>query len=182
MTILLLLLLFVAAIAAGLGAALWWIYRPGPQTLSPELLAGLLQPRRSALEVYRPMNRLFAEEDFRFISAARPQMVRRLRRQRARVLRLYLRDLQAGFARVQALCRSLAPRSQDPNFAGLITRQALTFYGLLLMLRLRCALGWYLHVRVDTVDLVRALDQLTQAAQATLAGLAPQTALAGSPA
>ena len=182
MTILSLLLLFVAAVAVGLGAALWRIFRPGPQTLSPEFLAVLLQPRRSVLDVYRPMNRLFADEDFRFISSVQPQMLRRLRRQRARVLRLYLRDLQAAFARVHALCRSLAPKSQDPNFAVLTSRQALTFYSLLAVLRLRCALGWYLHVRVDTVDLVHALDRLTQAAQATLASLAPQTALMGSPA
>lgn len=182
MMTLLLLLSFV--LAAGLGAAvvLRWLQGVGPEGITPGLETRILSPTRSVLETYQPMNRLFAEEDFQFLSRSRPDLVKRLRRQRQQVLRLYLRELRVDFARVYAFCRRLAPKSADPNFAGAITQQALSFYGLFLILHVRCTLGWFLHVRVDTVDLVGAFDRLRQAAQATLSAMAPQPAMAGSPA
>ncbi|HZS50480.1 MAG TPA: hypothetical protein VFA54_06460 [Bryobacterales bacterium] len=183
MTILLLLLGFIAAAAGGTGIALWRLYRTGPEAQSiPALVSEISNPRRSALEVYQPMSRLFAEDDFALVGRLKPDLLKRLRRQRQRVLRLYLREIRIGFGRLHTLCRILAPRSHDPNFAARITQQALTFYGLFLILEFRCALGWFLHVRVDTVDLVGALAQLRQAAQSVLADMNSGTALAGSPA
>ena len=174
MTMFLLLLGFVAAIGLGVSLTLRRLYRPSIQGV-PSVEELTTRPPR---ETYRPMSRLFAEEDFAFLSGQGPGIIKRLRRQRREVLRLYLRELRADFQRLYALCRILAPKSQDPNFAPLITQQALSFYGLFLILQVRCALGWYLHVRVDTVDLVTAFDRLAQAARATLPALMPQSSFA----
>lgn len=179
MTLLLLLGFVVAVVLAGV-VTLWRLHRVTHEGITPAVEAQILSPSRSVLETYQPMGRLFAEEDFRFLSGSRPDLVKRLRRQRRQVLRLYLRELRADFERVYAFCRSLAPKSTDPNFAALITQQALSFYGLFLVLHVRCTLGWFMHVRIDTVDLVGAFDRLRQAAQATLLAMTPQPALAGS--
>lgn len=182
MMTLLLLLGFVVAVVLGAVVTLWRLHRVTQGGITPAVEAQILSPSRSALEIYQPMGRLFAEEDFRFLRGSRPDLVKRLRRQRRQVLRLYLRELRADFERVYAFCRRLAPKSTDPNFAALITQQALSFYGLFLVLHMRCTLGWFLHVRIDTVDLVGAFDRLRQVAQATLLPMTPQPALAGSPA
>ncbi|HYM13608.1 MAG TPA: hypothetical protein VEU62_22900 [Bryobacterales bacterium] len=177
-----LLLGFVLAVALGAVATLRRLHRVAQEGITAAVEAQILSPTRSALETYQPMGRLFAEGDVRFLNRSRPDLVKRLRRQRQQVLRLYLRELRADFERVYAFCRSLAPRSADPNFAALITQQAFSFYGLFLILHVRCTLGWFLHVRIDTMDLVGAFDRLRQAAQATLAAMTPQPAMAGSPA
>jgi hypothetical protein len=177
-----LLVFFVAAAALSLGLAIWRLSRPRPDAITPAFIQSLLNPSRPVLELYRPMSRLFADEDRIFVAAAAPKMMKQLRRERGRVLRLYLRELQGDFARVYALCRALAPKSQDPNFAASITRHAFTFYSLMLILQLRCTLGVYLHIRVDTTDLVSALDRLSETARAMLAGMTPEPALSGSPA
>ena len=177
MTTLWMLLGLVAAIALGFAVALRRLYRLRAGTRPPGFENDVLSRGRSARATYRPMGRLFAEQDFAFLSGYAPQMLPRLRRHRRRVLRLYLRELRTDFARVYAFCRILAPKSGDPQFATRVTQQALSFYGLLLIVELRCALGWFLPVRVDTADLVNAFDLLRQAAQA--ASLAPQPVAAG---
>lgn len=181
MTTLLLLLSFVLLVGVGVGVTLRRLYRLGPEGIPADFASQILTPtKRSALETYQPMSRLFAEEDFVFLSEARPEMLKRLRRQRRQVMRLFLGELRTDFARVYAFCRLLAPESADPNFATLVTQQAFSFYGLFVVLHLRCTMGWFLHVRVDTVDLVGAFERLRQAAQAAAAAMAPQPAMAGS--
>jgi hypothetical protein len=171
MTIVLLLLSFVLVVGAGVGITLWRLLRSnGPEAL-PSGWRERMASTRSALVTYQPMSRLFAEEDFDFLAGQRgfqPGLEKKLRRQRRRVLRLYLRELRLEFRGVYALCRMLVPHSANPDFAAWITRQAAAFYGLLLVLHLRCTLGWFLHVRVDTTDLVTAFDRLREAARAGL--------------
>ncbi|MBI3665619.1 MAG: hypothetical protein HY236_05230 [Acidobacteria bacterium] len=180
MTTLMLLLGAVLALGVGVGLTLRRLYRPAasPGVASAHELT--LALTCSPQETYRPMSRLFAEQDFAFL-AGQPGsgtgLVKRLRRQRRGALRLYLREMRADFQRLYALCRLLARNSKDPSFATLVTQQALSFYSLFLILQLRCALGWFLHVRVDTVDLVTAFDRLAQAARASLP-LAPESSLA----
>ena len=169
------LIAIIAAVAAAFGIVLRRLYRSGPAGLSPNSEDEILTPTRSAAESYRPLTRLFAEEDLAFLTPFGPQMQQRLHRQRRRVLHLYLRELRADFKRVYALCRTLAPGSSDPHFATRITQQALSFYGLFLVVEMRCALGWFLPVRVDTANLVNAFDRLRQAQ----VSLAPQPAPAG---
>jgi len=168
MTTLVLLLTLVMAIGVGVAVMLNRLLRAGSSR--PLAESAIVATVGSGLQTYQPMNRLFAEEDFHFL-AGLPQgegLRTQLRRQRQRVLRLYLRELRADFERLYGWCRQLAPRSQDPNFATLITQQAAAFYGLLLVVHVRSTLGWFLPVRVDAGELVRVFDQLRQAARVSL--------------
>jgi hypothetical protein len=182
MNTLLLILSIVAVLSAGAAIVLRQLRRIGPEGLRADFVSQLLAPaNRSVVETYQPMTRLFSEEDFAFLAEAGPGLLQRLRRQRRQVMRLYLGELRADFAQVYAFCRMLAQKSADPNFATLITQQAFSFYSLLLVLHVRCTLGWFLHVRVDMVDVVGAFERLRQAAQAAAAAMAPQqAAFAGS--
>ncbi len=178
MTTLLGVLILIAVVAVGGGLTLRRLSRTRlPADLGP---AEILSAGRSVGEIYQPMSRLFAEEDFAFLSNAPPGLRKRLRQERRQTLRLYLRQLRGDFERVYAFCRLLARDCTDPNFAPLITQQAMSFYGLLFVMQMRCSMGWFLHVRVDAVDLVGSLDRLWQAAQAAASSMVPQQALAAS--
>ncbi len=182
MTILLLLLGLVAAMGAGVVLTLWRLTRSGPRRLDWSRDSELLLSTGSALETYQPMSRLFAEEDLEFLATQvgfRPALEKRLRRQRKQVFRLYLREVRADFARIYALARAIIPLSQNPAFAGLVTRQAASFYVLLAIIRLRCMLGWYRHVSVETIDLVTAFERLREAARASAAVLTAVPVRAG---
>jgi len=166
------LMMVTAAAAVVFGLLLWRLSRraAAPDCFEEERdsaeLAGL------ALEAFQPMSRLFAEEDFAFLAARDPQHPRlwkALRRHRRRVLRLFLQELRSEFQRVYEVCRHLAPASPDPSFGPLITRQAAAFYALFLLVDLRCALGWFLPLRVDPTGLLAPLGRLRGAAQACLA-------------
>lgn len=177
MTMPLLLLAFVAVAGAGLAVSLWRLFNPRQAGSMPAGLGEILAATRSPLETYQPLSRLFAEEDFTFLAAERgapPGAAKLLRRSRCTVLRLYLRQMRAEFRQLHLLCRVLAPQAADPDFATRVARQALAFHGLMLVLEVRCALGWVLPVRVDAGKLVAALDQLRQAARASLAVPTPQ--------
>src|SRR5437867_941518 len=132
MTTVMLLIGFVLVMTAG-GVVLGRLLRQGSPAAASASECELLASTGSRAETYRPMSRLFAEEDFAFLASSAPsrrELQKRLRYQRSQVLRLYLRELRLEFQRVYAICRLLAAQSQDPNFASLITRQVAAFYGL----------------------------------------------------
>ena len=178
MTTLSMILAVVLALGAILGLTLWRLLRPAGSDLHSAPLDEILAPRRGARGIYRPMTRLFAEEDFALVSALarRPGLARQLRRHRVRVLSLYLKQLRSDFQRVYALARLLAPHSQDPDFATQIMLQGLRFGMLFLALRVSCALGWPAPLRIETAGLVTALDSLREGARLSL--LASQSATA----
>jgi hypothetical protein len=183
MTTLLMILAVVLALAAILGLTLWRLLRPtGSDDLHSASLDEILAPRRGARGIYKPMTRLFAEEDFALVSALARQagLARQLRRHRVRVLSLYLKQLRGDFQRVYALARVLAPHSQDPDFATKTLLQGLRFGMLFLALRVWCALGWPVPLRIETGGLVTALDTLREAARLSLlaswSATAPETA------
>ena len=179
MTMLILFLLPLVALGAGFGVVLWRLLHPA--AVSGLDAAGRRLAARPAVDRYRPMGRLLAEDDFRFLasqSSGCPRLATRLRRQRIRVLRLYLRQMRAEFARVYGLARLLAPTSQDPAFAGRVLSLALTFSGLWVAMQVVCALGWLGPLRVHIAGLVTALDGLTEAVQASLPSPEPPLAFA----
>ncbi len=177
MTTPLLIIGLLLLIGAGIGMTLRSVYRPAPARESEVLLAEIQDPACSALELYQPLGRLFAEQDFAFLSRLWPGMVKRLRRSRRQAFRLYLAEAQTAFQGVYTLCRDLAARNPDPTFAPFLTQQFFTFHFLLLGLRLRCALGWFRHVPSDAAELVQALEQLRRIAQAALSVSQPQPAM-----
>ncbi len=168
---LMLLVALLLTVGVGTGVLLWKRLHPqaGPET--PAL------PDRPASETYAPMCRLFTADDFDLLTAAgEPDLAKRLRRQRRRVLRLYLGELRRDFEQVHGFCRLLAGRSLDPGFAPAATRQALAFYGLLLMVQARCALGWWFELPAATTELVDSFERLCQAARTCAAALAQEPA------
>ncbi len=176
MTTLMVVLGLVLAVGAGFAVALWRLLRFRAWHPRPEFFD---VTRPALLAAYQPLGRLFAEEDFAFLASQagfRRGMIGRLRRDRRRILRLYLGDLRADFQRLYTLCRTLAPYSQDPNFPALIMRQALRFYGLLLVVELRLALGWFLPIRLDTSQVVAAFARIEEASRICLERLAARPA------
>jgi hypothetical protein len=119
---------------------------------------------------YRPMSRVFAAADFLFLTGwgADRAMRRRLRRSRAEVMTLYLRQLRGDFQRVWALCRLLAPFSHDSNLSILLVRQFVLFHCLYFLLRLRCLTGWYGSAEGDIAILFRVLSQIRSKARKAL--------------
>ena len=172
-----LILALILALGVGFGCMVARMLRPTGADPTSTALLEWLTPGRSAVEVYRPMTRLFAEEDFAVLTSLheRGRKLRtRLRRQRVRVLRLYLRELRADFRRIHGLARSLAPASRDPDFAYRITLQALRFHGLCALTEVRCSLGWLAPVRIDASGLLGSLDRVREAARLSLAAVQPQ--------
>ena len=132
--------------------------------------------RMPAEETYRPMARLFAEQDLGFLRSQggrTPGMERRFRLYRRRVLSLYLHQLRGDFRQLWSFCRQLVPISKDPLLGSVVFRQFLIFYGLYTVLRLRCFLGAFVYVHADTGDLVSSMGKLQQEARRVLASLDP---------
>lgn len=181
MTTLLFLLGALSVTGIVVTALLWrQLFRPGPAPADSPW--DLSDPERRAGAVYRPMNRLLAEADFRFLQGQaqlRPDLVRRLRQTRVATLRLYLREMRADFDRIHTLCRALAPHSADPSFAPRIMKETLWFYGQFGVLYAASFLPWYFDAQVHGAKLVDALARLEQLAGASLSTWTPQPNLAG---
>ena len=129
-----------------------------------------------AEETYRPMARLFAEQDLEFLRSQpgrRSGMERRLRRYRRRVLAVYRRQVRGYFHELWRFCRHLVPSSKDPLLGSVVFRQFVIFYGLYAVLQLRCLLGAFVYVHADTADLVSSMGKLQQEARRVLASLDP---------
>lgn len=126
---------------------------------------------------YRPMERLFIEEDYDFLAAQpgfHPKISRKLQAERRRVFRHYLRCLRRDFDRLSTAAKMvLLHASQDrPDLAGLLLKQRMIFSYAMLMVEFRLVLQTMGIGRVDVRRLVSSLEamreqlrQLTQSAQ-----------------
>ena len=173
---------FIFFAVVTLGVILWRLGRTADDGAPMPVWAD----QAPAEETYRPMARLFAEQDREFLRSQQGRtlgMERRFRLYRRRVLSLYLRQLRGDFHQLWRFCRHLVPTSKDPLLGSVVFRQLLIFYGLYTVLRLRCLLGAFVYVRADTVDLVSSMGKLQQEARRVLAsldpGLQPATSLTG---
>ena len=180
MTTLWLALGFIFFAVVTLGLIVWRLGRANDVSAAMPVWAN----RMPAEETYRPMARLFAEQDIEFLRSQggrTPGIERRFRLYRRRVLSLYLYQLRGDFRQLWSFCRQLMPISKDPLLGSVVFRQFLIFYGLYTMLRLRCFLGAFVYVHADTGDLVSSMGKLEQEARRVLAsldpGLQPATAL-----
>ena len=145
------------------------------QAVSTEWLA------RFSISRYRPMERLFSEEDFRFLAAqegCRSSVARRLRRERARVFRSYLNCLRADFGRLEAaVAMYMAACTRDrPDLAKALLKRRLVFAYAVAAAELRLVLYRFGLGTVDVHSLVVSLDgmrlhlgQMALSRQASLA-------------
>jgi hypothetical protein len=137
-----------------------------PQALHP----AKLRQELSDPAVYRPMARLFTQQDVLFVTShqASRGALRRLRRARCDVMALYLRQMRRDFHRIWSLCRLLAPLSHDSELSVVLVRQYAVFHVLYLVLQLRCLLGWYGYADFEITSLVAALNHIRLRAHSAL--------------
>ncbi len=127
---------------------------------------------------YRPMERLFAEDDYDFLAAQpgfHPRIYKKLQAERRRVFRHYLRCLSRDFNRLSTATKVLllhAP-SDRPELASTLLKQRLIFSYAMSVVEFRLVLQTAGVGTVDVRRLVASLEamreqlrQLTQSAQA----------------
>jgi hypothetical protein len=146
-----------------MGAALLYLFRTLSSRQNPDLSPGLVLPSWK----YRPMARLLQEEDFRFLSAQAgysPRLGRRLRAERRRIFRAYLRALRKDFARVSLELRTLILHSADDRSEDLtaaLVRRRVKFHIRILAIQGSLLLHWAgVRVTVDVSGMVEALTTM----------------------
>ena len=124
---------------------------------------------------YMPMERLLLEEDYAFLSAqpgCDPSILRRLRSERRKIFRQYLRCLKKDFHRLESAVRLyMVHASEDkPEMAKALFRQRLVFTYAVLGVECRLLLHGFGLGAVDIRGLVGSLDAMqSQLGQLALA-------------
>ena len=124
---------------------------------------------------YRPLARLFSPDDYTFLEAQpgyRPEIARRLRVERRRIFRHYLRSISRDFDRLHATARLFLLHAQQdrPELAGVLLKQRLVFGYAMAAIHGRLVLQ---TLGLGTVD-VRRLVGAVEAMRAQLLVLQPQ--------
>lgn len=120
-----------------------------------------------SLEKYRPMERLFAPEDYEFLAAQpgfTPALARRLRAERRRIFRRYLRSLSRDFDRFYKATRLLLLTAEDDRseLALALFKQRLSFRMALASVHAQLALQTLGLGTVRVHGLVKALEAMRQ--------------------
>jgi hypothetical protein len=118
-----------------------------------------------SLERYEPMSRLLAEDDFIFLAAQpgyRPEMGAKLRRERRRIFRLYLRELARDFRGLHREARAMVAEShaEHSELVGLLIRQRLVFLGAMTTVQLRLAASRFGLGNVDVRGLLESMEAM----------------------
>lgn len=138
--------IFVPSLVVALALlwAVWRMVRVGSSRTS-ERAVDLDWLEEFSTARYRPMERLFSEEDFQFLRSQpgfEPALERKLRKQRRLIFRDYLRHLRLDFARLHRAARLLlvlCPEDQ-PELAKELIRLKLVFWCALAAVEARLAL------------------------------------------
>jgi len=120
---------------------------------------------RFSVAKYRPMERLFSEEDYRFLAGQRgysPRIARRLRRERIKVFRGYLRLLRSDYRKLEAAIALYMANSpvDRPDLAKALFKRRIHFTCALLAAEWRARLYGMGLTQSDTQRLVAALDDM----------------------
>jgi len=118
-----------------------------------------------SIATYRPMERLFCDEDYDFLAAqpgASAKLSKRLRGMRRRIFRQYLRCLSRDFGRLYTAAKFLLLHSpQDrPDLASALLKQRLIFRYAMVAVECRLALQTAGIGKVDVRGLVSALETM----------------------
>lgn len=170
MTIVLILLAVLLVVAAVIGIELMRLFSGTRQPADlPEL-----KKQYSGQDFYRPIERLFSEEDERFLARRgmlSPERRKQLHRSRCKVMKLYLHQFRSDFHEAWGVCRLLAPFSEDPDFGVKLVRQLVTFYRLYTKVQVQLVLHAYRPGDLGVSELVSALRQVRQVAFETLSSV-----------
>ncbi len=115
---------------------------------------------------YQPMERLLAEGDYSYLAAQRglnPKVAKKLRSDRRRIFRTYLRDLRRDFFRVHSLLSELMLHSTEdrPDLAVALVRHKWGFTMAIARVEVRLIVHQFGLGSVEVPELLRALDTLT---------------------
>ena len=163
----------VASLLLVLAAMLFRAYRgaPGAGVNSEGLDSDQFSVAR-----YEPMGKLLAEEDFLFLAAQpgyRPEIGAKLRRERRRIFRLYLRELSHDFHRLHAEARRMVSGStaDQSELVSLLLRQQLAFWRAMASIEVRLVFG-----RLSAVDAPGLIESI-EAMRVALARLSVPVAV-----
>ena len=157
--------IFIAAMTAGsLGCALALLFQRLLSASRCELVSTEWLSRFSIAR-YRPLERLLSQEDYRFLEKQKgyhPRIVRRLRRERVKVFRAYLKCISSDFRRLEAaLSFWMAHAPEDrPDLAKALLRKRLLFSFAVLRARFHLLLYGFGLGAADVHRLVGSLDDM----------------------
>jgi hypothetical protein len=118
-----------------------------------------------SLDRYEPMGRLLAEEDLLFLKSQpgyRPEMGARWKRERRRILRMYLSDLKDDFRRLHAQARKLAAHSDvdSADLVKVLMKQQVTFFWTTSYLEFRLALERLGMGKTDVARFIELIEAM----------------------
>jgi hypothetical protein len=165
----------LVTLAMGLGLLLCWIFRRVARSQLQPVTAQWIEDL--SLDRYRPMMRLLEPDDLDFLRGQPGftwRMANRLRAQRCRLFRSYLRSLDQDFQQVSLALRLILLHSSHdrPDLAAALIRQEAGFAVRMAAVRLRLFLFRWNLCRVDAAGVVRIFDSM----RLQLQGLIPATA------
>jgi hypothetical protein len=154
-----------------------WVVTLGSLTLLLWVLTRMILRRRSSaalagdeidgfsLNRYQPMGRLMADEDLVFLKSQpgyRAEIGERWKRERRRIIRLYLAELKADFRKLHAHARQLVAASgaDSAALAEVLMKQQFTFMTATTALEFRLALQWIGIGRVDITPLIELVEAM----------------------
>ncbi len=122
-------------------------------------------PEDFSINRYQPMSRLISGEDLEFLATQpgyRAEVGARLRRERRRILRMYLRDLARDFARLHAAARKLVSDSPERHSAlvGVLIRYQFVFWRRMAAIEIRLLAPGVRVPRLDLAPLLKPMESM----------------------
>lgn len=113
---------------------------------------------------YRPMERLLKNDDLAFLERQpgyRPEMAKRLRQERHRIFRLYLRSLRKDFDRLYFGAKAAVLHSPEGvDLCGALARHRAVFLYAMACVQVRLVLYRFGWAGVDVSTLLSTLDEI----------------------
>ena len=114
---------------------------------------------------YQAMMGLTSEEDFEFLAAQpgyRKEIGVRLRRERRRIFRMYLRALAADFRSLHAAARTLVAEAPErhADLVGMLVGCQVTFWGRMVLVELRLLTPTARLPKLDVESLLQPMESL----------------------
>ena len=118
-----------------------------------------------AIQRYEPMARLIAAEDLAFLSSLkgyRPEIGKKLRRERSRIFRAYLIELAEDFHRLHSKARALVAESPEVHseLVGILIGQQVKFMRSMAWIELRLLIPQQRLPHIDVAGLLASVDTM----------------------
>jgi hypothetical protein len=118
-----------------------------------------------SLDRYEPMASLLSDGDLFFLKAQpgyTAEIGRKFSRERRRIFRLYLRELERDFSRLHAHARLVVASlsAEHASLVGILIRQQIRFWYEMAAVEMRLSLSWAGVTSVDARGLVEALGMM----------------------